>query len=174
MRISDWSSDLCSSDLPILLFRGHAVVRSGRGNVQRHHPNPPRSGLATPAPAQRAGVAACDRRLLSQHTSSGGFISAAHFPSSNAAYSPTILSAENRSARSLNRSGGGGASSVAAIALASPAGSPMGTSGPNRPPSRISSGPLRQSVLTTGQPQATASMRAFRPEERREGKGRVR
>ena len=37
------------------------------------------------------------------------------------------------------------------------ASSPTGTSRPKRPPSRISAGPLGQSVLTTGQPQASAS-----------------
>ena len=45
------------------------------------------------------------------------------------------------------------------IAAARAAGSPTGTSGPTRPPSRTSLEPEGQSVLTQGHPQANASMR---------------
>src|SRR3954465_13425623 len=53
--------------------------------------------------------------------------------------------------------GSGGASSTRAIAAARAPAAPTGTSGPERPPARISAGPLGQSVLTTGQPHAIAS-----------------
>ena len=51
----------------------------------------------------------------------------------------------------------GRADSTAARAAARRGASPTGTSGPKRPPARISAGPLGQSVLTTGQPHAIAS-----------------
>src|SRR5262249_41897932 len=56
-------------------------------------------------------------------------------------------------------SGGTGAGCMSAVAIASPsaAESPTGTSAPNRPPSRISRGPLGQSVETTGSPTARHS-----------------
>src|SRR5687767_6508519 len=51
--------------------------------------------------------------------------------------------------------------SCARIASASAGASPTGTRGPQRPASRISDGPLGQSVLTTRVPQAIASARTF-------------
>ena len=48
---------------------------------------------------------------------------------------------------------------VSRIASAMAASSPSPTSRPYRPPSRISRGPLGQSVLTTGAPQASAWIR---------------
>ena len=63
----------------------------------------------------------------------------------------------------LERRGGQRALQVEAASSAVPiaAGSPTGTSWPCASPFRISAGPLGQSVLTTGAPQARAWTRTF-------------
>src|SRR6185437_12299978 len=82
------------------------------------------------------------------------------------AYAPTRTSRYRRTTVSSSygrqlSAGGGGTSpaSAAAIPSASASSSPTGTRSPYRPPSRISLGPLRQSVATTGAPQKSASIR---------------
>src|SRR3546814_18203462 len=45
MRISDWSSDVCSSDLPSSSEEGFGVVDAGEG----HHPAATRPGFAGPS-----------------------------------------------------------------------------------------------------------------------------
>src|SRR3546814_13511944 len=76
MRISDWSSDVCSSDLAIgLLLSGrfggrlaqdaHALVVGARldaGEVSRREPLDALEAAGSPAPALRG--AGCDRREL--------------------------------------------------------------------------------------------------------------
>src|SRR3546814_10232550 len=37
MRISDWSSDVCSSDLGIVIFLLHVVMTAGQGNRGHSH-----------------------------------------------------------------------------------------------------------------------------------------
>lgn len=61
--------------------------------------------------------------------------------------------------RSLSRFGG--SSRVRTMASARAPGFPTGTNSPHRPPSRISSGPNEQLLLTTGQPHVIASIRIF-------------
>ena len=74
-------------------------------------------------------------------------------------YIATEFSAEKYSARFNSNVLGGGSSRVSRIASARASTSPIGTRRPIRPPSRISAGPEGQSVLTQGQPQASASIK---------------
>ena len=76
-------------------------------------------------------------------------------------YIKTAFSAEKNSARFNSNVLGGGFSRVRRMASARASTSPTGTRRPIRPPSRISAGPEGQSVLTQGQPQASASIKTF-------------
>ena len=69
--------------------------------------------------------------------------------------------AEKASAREISEAESGAWSIAVNIALASDSGCPTGTNGPHLPSSRTSRGPLGQSVLTTGVPQAMAWMSTF-------------
>src|SRR3546814_4634635 len=55
MRISDWSSDVCSSDLPPSHLAPDAVARSRRLLAGEEHPQFRRSDRRAGAPAARTG-----------------------------------------------------------------------------------------------------------------------
>lgn len=70
-----------------------------------------------------------------------------------------MLSTENSIACSLSIWGDNGLIRVSSIDSARVTASPTGARIPNRPPSKISDGPLGQFVETTGVPQAIASIK---------------
>src|SRR3546814_1849639 len=59
MRISDWSSDVCSSDLPIVIADDRSVPDDRAAGSRRR---PPQHDVADPAPLARGGRAARDDR----------------------------------------------------------------------------------------------------------------
>src|SRR3546814_1161178 len=67
MRISDWSSDVCSSDLAVLAVQVDRTAALARVGLHEHRDRQHLRGLARPAVGHQFKRVACGQRMLQTH-----------------------------------------------------------------------------------------------------------